>query len=179
MAHTTDKKQINEAIYTVLTTQYKKDAKEAHSAVEAEGYEVYKFNGSWWIHNSETGRKLYLQSSRNGYSRYIEGNGNGRHRKNQLSYREFPKFDFVGFLDKPLNTEWAEMHSYRHGENRFKQSKEALDSARWMVTYHNGHIDDIQKELADLQKQLIYHTEQKVKAEQKLVETRKNLGLLK
>ena len=179
MTHTTDKKQINEAIYTVLTTQYKKDAKEAHSAVEAEGYQISKFNGSWWIHNTGTGRKIYLHYVRGGYYSYIEGNGNGRHRKNQISYREFPKFDFVGFLDKPLNTEWSEMNSYRFQENRYSQNAEVLRSARWNVKYHTDSIARIQKQIEDLQKDLIYHAGQKAQAEQRLVETRKNLGLLK
>ena len=176
MTHTTDKKQINEAIYTVLTTQFKKNAKDAHQLVEAEGYQISKFDGSWQVRNNETGRKVWIQYSRGTGFSYLRGNGNSRIHK---FADDFSKFDCVGYLDKPLNDEWNEMNSYRFQENRFKQSADVLHSARWDVDYHTRQLASIQKQIEKLQEELVYHAGWKVKAEQKLVETRKNLGLLK
>ena len=172
--------EVNEAIYAVLTTQYKKDVKESHNIVEAAGYQISKFNGDWYIHNKETGRKLFAHYSKynDRYARryareYIDGNGNAK--KAKIS----EKFDFVGYLDKPLNTEWNEMKSYSFQENRYSKQAYVLKSARWEVEYHTEKLASIQKQIANLQKDLIYHAERKARGEQDLLSLRKSLGLVK
>lgn len=171
-----NKHEVNQAIYVVLTTQYKKDAKKAHSIVEAAGYQITKFNGDWHIRNDKTGRTVYIHypkyNSRS-YREYIDGNGNGK--KAKISR----KFNFVGYLEKPLNTAWREMKSYSFQENRYSQQATFLKSKRWNVKYHTDAIAEIQKKMEDLQKQLIYHAGEKVKSEQALLDVRKSLGLVK
>ena len=52
---------LNEAIYTVLTTKYKKQAREAFKRVQDAGYEVYKNNGHFHIYNASTGKTIYIE----------------------------------------------------------------------------------------------------------------------
>lgn len=178
MKGTYSRELVNEAIFTVLTTQFKKDAKEAHAIVEQAGYTISKFNGDWYIHNAETGRKVFIHYPKYNdrpYREYIDGNGNGK--RSKISQ----KFDFVGYLEKPLNTAWAEMQSWDYQLNRYEQQASTLKSARWSVKYHTEQIDRIQKEIeekiAKLQKDLLYHSQEKVRAEIHLKEVRKEFGL--
>lgn len=54
MEHRIDNETLNKAIYTVITTKYKKDAQEAHRLVESEGYVIYKDNGKFVVRNDKT-----------------------------------------------------------------------------------------------------------------------------
>ena len=180
MKGTYSRELVNEAIFTVLTEQFKKDAKEAHAIVEQAGYSISKMDGDWYLKNAETGRRVYMHVARRTYGMsYISGNGNDYGRRGGWRIRVSKKFDFVGYLEKPLNTVWEEMQNWNY--NRYEKQASTLKSARWDVKYHTEQIDKIQKEIeekiAKLQKDLLYHSQEKVKAEIHLREVREELGL--
>lgn len=178
------KAQVNEAIYEVCVHQFKKDAKESHAIVEAAGYEISKYDGDWRFYNAETDRRVYMHVVRryNDYGAdYISGNGNTYDRRGGWRIKASKKFDFVGYLDKPLNEEWARMHSWMFSANRYETQASKLNSARRDLKYYTEQIASVQealeKQVAELQRKLVYYSEQKVKAEMRLQEVRKELGL--
>ena len=178
--------ELNKAIWTVLTTQFKKDAKEAFKMVEENGYDVYKNGwGTWSIANPTTKRSLYI-----GYGKY----GSratlycGNHTTLTKTWRTISskeerevaeKFDFVNCLNTPVNVTYYEMRMDESRESKALLNYYKLKSAKSSINYESEDIDRIQKKIAELQADLIRATEKKVKADMKLNEVRKELGLVK
>jgi hypothetical protein len=71
------------------------------------------------------------------------------------------------------------MKSYSFQENRYSQQASFLKSKRWDVKYHTDKIAEIQKKMEELQRELVYHAGEQVKAEQALLDVRKSLSLVK
>lgn len=169
---------INEAIYKVLMTQFKKDiGAEALTLIKEAGYEIFKDNGNFNIKNPKTGRYVYIGS--NSYNLKVCTYGAGFNRYYPIGYKpENCKFDFAGYLEKPLNTEWYSRYiwaNYHPTEDRYR----TLYNARNTVRYEIEHIARIKKQISDLQADLERSLEYKIKKEISLKDTRRELGLIK
>ena len=80
------KEEINAAIYTVLTTQYKKNAPEAFEIVKAAGYAYDKNNGKFDVYNEKTHRRISL-SDGGWYKNYWIKVTHGYYMANTTTYR--------------------------------------------------------------------------------------------
>ena len=167
------KEEINNAIYKVLITQYKQDAKEAHKIVKEVGYEVYKYDGSFGVRNPKSYRSVHID-----FSKY-SNRGTlliGSKRKRFDSCVELKPVDFVGQLET-TRTAWQDPY--------FDEESEAL--TKYHNIKHNEYMaksydDDIKKtleEIADLQKKIIRYTEYKAEYKAKAENYRKEYGLKK
>ena len=165
--------ELNKIIVKVMSTQFKKDAKEAHTAVEAAGYQIEKYNGSFMIINPETGRTVYIQYPKCGYGR-AKIFGDYRWKKS-MEWKD-EKFDFVGFLNKPINEAWHKAQ-WSTVFNPVMEKYSKLKSARWNVQYHESEIEKIEKEMKKLQERLMYHAVQKDKDLQNLANVKRELGI--
>lgn len=176
------KEQVNEAIYTVLTTQFKKQAPEAFNIVKAAGYEYEKNNGQFAVKNKETDRYIYL-SDGGYYNHYYTEVHYGWYRQHvtkfegpdrDLNVKE--KFDFVGCLDKPMNRIWFEMHQqvdFSEAVSKFHN----LQQKKCYVQYREDDIKRIQNQMEKLQKELMSAMKYKVQYEQDVINYKKELGL--
>lgn len=173
---------LNEAIFGVLCTQFKKDMdKEALKMIEDAGYEIHKGSGCYYIKNPVTKREIYVK-----YSYY------GNYRINFNWYRQEARFeigngcpfDFVNCLNKPINTMWynlGRVSEYRPTLDKYEKIKRA----RWDVNYHKREVENIvneklqklYKQIEELTKDVQYHTERRVEAQEELDELKKSFGL--
>lgn len=185
MQGTMTREQVNAAVWQVLMHQYKKDAKEAHEIVKQAGYSIEKLSGCWRVYNEKTGRSVYVNE---GNSRsYLCRTTNSDQRIGWKAWepesvrKVAKKFDLVGFLDKPVNRDWAAVRQAQSGwaMNRFERSARQLKDARWSVRHHTDRIKSMQAQIAKLQEQLLREAQEQVKAEQRLQQVRKELGLVK
>lgn len=169
---------INAAIYRVLTTQFKKDiGEEALTMIKEAGYEFFKNNGRFHIKNPATERYVYISEGYRGLK--INTYAVGFSRYYNISYHpEKCKFDFAGYLEKPLNSEYYTRYEW----GNFKPTAEkfrTLSNARNNVDYEQRAIIRVKKQIADLQAQLERGIRYKVKYELELENTRKKLGLIR
>lgn len=164
---------LNEAIYKVMTTQYKKDAKEEHKMVEAAGYEIYKSDGSFTVRNDETHRELCIDY-KGYYSVLYTRSRSIRFRKN-----EGLKFDFVGYLSKPRHdiNDFLDKDGYYKDRSKALQKYQMLERAKHHVEYEKNQLEEIKKKIASLQNELVRTAKFVVKAEADVNETRVKIGL--
>ena len=174
---------LNEAIWTVLTTQFKKEAKEAFKTVKENGYEVYKNGcGTWTVHNPHTRRSIHIE-----YGRYYRRTTlfHGYYTTQSRTWKDATeervvatKFDFVNCLKTYQNDEYYRTVN-KDDRSTAKKKYERLTGAKWSVKYENDRIAKIQADIAKLQAELIKATENKVKDEMTLKQVRQELGLVK
>lgn len=174
---------LNKAIWKVLVTKFKKDAKEAFEMVQDNGYEVCKNGcGTWTVTNPQTKKFIYL-SYRNSYRiKSILYYGNYTSQSVQIGYKEentiAAEFDFVNCLATPINKVWEEMRR-KANISKSLEAYNKLESAKWRRDYEEKQIEWLQAEIAKLQKELVRHAGFKVEAEQKVTEVRRELGLIR
>ena len=162
---------LNEAIYTVLTTKYKKDAKEAFKMVEDAGYEMRKWDGWFIIENIKTKKHLYIDSHcYNPKLKFIRGSRIDK----QINITESWKFDFVNYLNTPYNEEYYRFPKWKEINNN---RREMLRHAKWVVEFRNEELDKVKAELEDAQRRLVRIAQRQAEAELELKQTRKELGL--
>ena len=187
MKNTTfSKEQVNAAIWTVLRTQYKKEAKEAFDIVKAAGYEYEKLNGAFTVRNPETRKRISLQTG--GYSwrdnEYV-----------QITYGYYmcqvtkftgvdryknakEKFDYVNCLNTPINdVYWTEVKSSTYDSSTAVAKYDRIQSCKRRIKWREEDIEKIQKQLIELQEKLVRLGAEKMAAEQNLRAVRKELGL--
>lgn len=162
---------LNKAIATVLTHQYKKDAKEAHAIVENAGYGITKNNGHFEVYNRKTDKRIYVVENRLGRF-FIAFNPH----KRKVNFTE--KFDFVNCLETPLNKEyWDMVYNRSYGYTEGQMKREALKSARWSVKYEMECLMKIDAEIEKLKKDRERRLEWLAKAKENLATKKKELGL--
>lgn len=176
---------LQQAIIKVMTTQYKKDAKEAHQIVEAAGYTITKNNGHYYIRNEKTHRHcciIYCGVCRQGFRYVVEWGSMGYGSKafyvgydNKISSIEWIPFDFVAMLNKPYNKE--PYYDNVWNKSVAKERYNTIRSTRNTLQYKNEEIDKCLKEMNWLQKHLIELTEDKCKWETRLNEYLEEYGL--
>lgn len=169
-----DRQELNKAILTVLTTQFKKDAKEAHQIVEDAGYEIYKYDGAFRVANKETHRVVYATWS--WYGTYIHSNLRRYKFENEKGKMPVIPFDFVGCLNKAINAESP--YVWRMEEvNKATLNYRRISHDKNSIKYAQERIAKIKKEIASLTDELIREVSDLKEAEIRLENTRKDLGL--
>lgn len=167
--------ELNEAIYKVIETQFKKDMGEALRIVEGAGYKVSKWDSRFYVKNTTTGREVCLRECYKGYA--VHGNGNV---KCKFSWDGKCLIDFIGYLNKPFNTEWYKVQAMRSDWRSATWYKwDRLRSAKQCIKYEKDNIEKVKKDIANLQKRLENAIRSQVRYEQSLVEVRKELKLIK
>lgn len=165
---------LNEAIYEVLTTQFKKDAKEAHKMLTDYGYEVKKYCGRWYVKNPTTQKEISAFYNDWRYSWFFCYGYDKRIPMNR-------KIDFVNCLNTPIN---KNVYNYSFYINNFQRNADKLKSAKRSITYEEKRINEIKAEVQSLterinvlQDRLVDATEEKGRRVRRLAEVRKELGL--
>lgn len=159
---------LGQAIYAVLTTQFKKDAKDAHAIVEGAGYVIYKNDGHFHVKNRETRRVLFIKELYCGWALF----GNYGNMLVKFDRPEKLKVDLVGYLNKPAKFE--EFNPYRNNAEKLYKT---LQDRKWDVEWEDREIDEIIKKMKKLQDDLVWHTERRAKARTELENIRKQYGL--
>lgn len=168
-------KEVNEAILKVLSTQYKKDAKEAHKIVEAAGYEIYKSNGCFTIKNPKTYRYIQWTQCRWRYNYKLITTTKDIYFDN---WKEL-KINFVNYLNKPINRDKERGDNMWGCSSKLKEKYDSLCNHKMSIEYHTREIER-QKALIEKTKKDIEYHERRIKEEKdSLEETRKKLGLKK
>ena len=168
-------KEINEAILKVLSTQYKKDAKEAHKIVEAAGYEIYKSNGCFIIKNPETYKYIQWTECRRKYNYKLITT------TQDIYFDDWKdlKINFVNYLNKPINRDKERRDNMWGCSSKLKEKYTLLRDHKMMIEYYSKEIKR-QKASIEKAKEEITRCEKRLKEEKdSLEETRKKLGLKK
>ena len=168
--------ELNNAIYTVITTQYKKEAKEAHELVTAYGFGIWKQDGHFHVCNKETHKSVYV--SYEGWKErkiYLDGLlGEWV----TVGYDQECKVDFVSFLTKPKNMEYYQaMHRDYNYSSAVEKSKN-LAHLKYMSKSYSEDIEDAREKIDKLLKDIEHFTEMKVMYEQDLAKARVEYGLV-
>lgn len=171
-----EKQELNNCIKHVLLHQFKKDMdKDAIKQVEDAGFTIVKVQGGYEIKNKKTDRWVRIQSG----SRYTYIHNNMK--TVTIRWDEPILFDFVNFLNKELNMAWAELqwHGWNNpvGLNKYRDMASRLTSAKWDKNYYETQIKETRQKIAELQAGLEDKIRKAVKAEERLNEVRKELGL--
>ena len=178
MARTNE--ELNKAIWTVLTTQFKKNAKEAFQTVQENGYEVCKnCGGTWTVRNPHTKRFVYIQFGDRRTTLYY-GNYTTQMKRWRTSQEEAvvaAQFDFVNCLKTPNNSAYYDMLHIQNAESKAAEQYSRIRSAKWSIEYETKRIAKIQADIARLQAELVKATESRVKDEMTLKQVRQELGL--
>ena len=167
--------ELNEAIFKVMNTQFKKDMGEALKIVEGAGYKVSKWDSRFYVKNEKTGRELCLRDTYKGYA--VHGNG---YVKCKFNWDKTCLMDLVAYLEKPFNTDWYKAQAMRsdwRSPTYYKCYR--LKNAKHDISYEKNAIEDIKKEITKLQRRLESAIRAQVRYEQNLIEVRKELGLAK
>lgn len=166
--------ELRQAIFTVLTTQFKKDMGGADKIVEDAGYLVRKGQGGYEVYNPKTQRCLYINGN---YQKYIHYSWYG---KNYAFYPdEGCKFDFVGALNKPFNKEWYDILDHRYETNPTRKKYEELAWAKKRIAWRQEDIKKAYKAIEAAQKELERAVRWEVEAKNDLKAVRAKLGLAK
>ena len=166
---------LNEAIYEVIRTQFKKDMGEALKIVEGAGYEVTKWDGRFYVRNKKLNKDVCIREGHRGFK--IVGNG---YDKCKFGWDDVCRMDFVGYLNKPSNTEWYAVQALRNdwrSPTFYKYMR--LRDARGAVEYNRKEIGRLRKQIADLHATLDKCVADRAERAQKLLNVRKELGLIK
>lgn len=166
---------LNEAIYKVISTQFKKDMGDALKIVENAGYKVTKWDGRFYVKNETTRRELCLREGYKGYK--VCGNG---YDKCRFGWNDVCPMDLVGYLNKEINRNWYELEFARNDWMSPTWRKYTmLKDAKSNIKYNETAIEKLRKEIAEKQNILERCIADAVRREQKLTEVRKQLGLIK
>ena len=168
-------KEVNEAILKVLSTQYKKDAKEAHKIVEAAGYEIYKSNGCFTIKNPRTYKYIQWTQCRWKYNYKLITT------TKDIYFDDWKdlKINFVNYLNKPINNDKQYIDSDCFYTSKAKDKYVSLRCIKTYIEYHNREIERQKVLIEKAKKDIEYHEKRLKEEKDSLEETRKKLGLKK
>lgn len=163
-------KELNNAIYTVITTQYKKDAKEAHDLVTAYGYSVSKYDGRFRVISKSTGKAVYVCFQSYICRRFSLGYNTADQERNMRSSVEYKpcRIDFVNFLEKPFNKTWYDMTSYYPRHSRAVSKFREIKDVKWDIKYYGDKMNELKGQIARLEDEMISYSRRQVIAEENL-----------
>lgn len=176
---------LNEAVYRVITTQFKKNMDGADKVVEEAGYRVIKTDGRFavrTVRNNGRCRDIEFGETSRGY-KLIAWNGDMQRVYRYATLDELKKFNFEAFLNAPINVAYAEarvLDEYRFGGYTDTQRK--MGRLRDVKAYIRYKVDDIEKykkQIADLQEKIEDAIRRQVQYEGDLRNLRKEYGLIK
>lgn len=164
--------ELNKAIFTVITSRFKKDCAEAYKAVTAAGYTIRKGDKSFMVISEETHRHIYLSGD------YLCFGWYECQRKRIKNVNLFA-FDYANCLNTPVNHAWYKDVRYYADRKPTRVKYDDLKSARWSRDYDVDRLNALQNQIADLQKRLISAAQSVSRSEQKLKDVKRELGLVK
>lgn len=175
-----NREKLNAAIGIVVTSKFKKDAPEAFAVVAKAGYECFK-NGSseWEIYNPATKRRIWLTTARRGWGsdvRIIHGMYCNNVANFDTEDAAISKFDFVGCLDKPLNTEYYRCTRLDGKKTAVEKYDELKFKKRMMLSYDED-LTKIAEKIKKLQDELVRAACRRESYSRELADLRKELGL--
>lgn len=179
--------QVNKAIFDVLTTQFKKDAKEAHDIVKQAGYTTEKQAGGCYdVINEETRKRLTLFS----YSHervWIPSKGYSDYRMHIYRFETYTAttsrrivfkrkddeptpcpIDFIGILNTPINDEYREALRLQNQGSHAREAYADIKSCCWSIDYEEREIELKRREIERLQDAII-------RSKERINESRKRL----
>ena len=179
---------INDAIYNVLKANYKKDlVKGELKILERYGFTAKKESGRFRVYVIN-GNEMREVSLYDGYKEYKVQVYNGI---TYIAYRfktdedRATKFNYFGFLTKPVNRDYIKMLEYRgeryvySGHTPYLKKKYKLNTTKHSVECARERVTTIEKQIADLQRQLEDAITNRVRLEMELRCVRKEFGLIK
>ena len=186
---------INEAILKVLTAQFKKDEPEAFEMVSNHGYKTSKWNGHWEVRNEATLRCLWGSEENWWNSRlhryapclYLRCGGCTVYEKKVW---RADKFDYVGFLNKPIN-QWATDEKYKTWQDtdwgEARRTYERLMHCKSNIKYYEksleSEIETFNRKMKEIsesyQRNVNYYTRALKDAREELKALYKETGLKK
>lgn len=180
MDHRIDNETLNKAIYTVITTKYKKDAQEAHRLVESEGYVIYKDNGKFVVRNDKTYKAIsggihpmwqyYIISIKDaGYPTRVT--------RDFKHYAHTDKMNLVSYLDTPHNMAWQGVRERVDRQPNTRGKFWRFISERRNKDYHAREVERIREQIATLTERLEQEIRADVKAQADYKAYRKEIGL--
>ena len=178
---------INDYIYRVLTTKYKKDDPEAFKLVENMGYEIYKYDGTFGVKNPETGAHVRISDP---YKRYKSLIGIGRaYAKKRTDITTFRNVDFERALSDPNKEkrnarrevetrEWNRLNWGNPKTEKFKSAKHDVDYHTKSIQEAKERLENvIQSAIKSYESDFAYHTKERERAEKELANLREEYGL--
>ena len=169
-------KELNDAIYTVITTQYKKDAKEAHKLVESYGFDIWKYDGHYRVGYKDTHKAVYILSQGWRYTNfYLDGRQDPYKR---LESGQECKVDFVRFLTKPKNEEYRHVRWLECQESASAKKYDDIRHAKYMAHSYAEDIENAKKKIDEAVKRLEYCMEMKTRYDLDLAKLRVEYGLV-
>lgn len=176
---------LNEAVYKVIATQFKKNMDGADKVVEEAGYRVMKTDGRFAVRTvRENGRcrDIEFGETYRGY-KLIAWNGNSQRVYRYDTIDDLKKFNFEGFLTAPINVAYADaeaLNEYRYGGYTETQRKMGrLRDAKSYIRYKADDIKKYKKQIAELQEKIEDAIRRQVQYEDDLRNIRKEYGLIK
>lgn len=168
------KDNINEAIFKVLTTKYKKDAQDAFKLVEEAGYRCYKEGGRFEVYNPDTDRRIYVTKPYRGTYIIVHTGMYMRQTTRFKREADMKVMDFANCLEKPVNTEFYREVPQRRAAGVYESK---IKMPRRMVKSYEDDIESYQKQIEKLQQRIIYAAQRKAEYEMKIREAKKELGI--
>ena len=176
---------INEAVYKVIATQFKKNMDGADKVVEEAGYRVMKTEGRFAVRTVRDNgrcRDIEFGETYKGY-KLIAWNGNRQRIYKYKTIDDLKKFDFEGFLTAPINVEYAEaeaLNDYRYGGfNETQRKMSRVRDAKAYIRYKADDIAKYKKQMLELQEKIEDAIRRQVQYENDLKNIRKEYGLIK
>ena len=154
------REELNNAIFTVLKTQFKKEAPEAFKTVEQAGFKIEKYNGTFEVKADNFKSVQLMKWNSLQYRIYLRFSYNQNVQHNCFYYRNPCPIDFVGYFESPIK---KRENPYYHniGWGKWKDCSDAV--ASYYILIHNKQKAinsikaDIQRErerIASLQRQI-------------------------
>ena len=165
--------ELNNALFTVMTTQFKKNMREEVATVEAAGYKVEKYGGVYRVRNPKTDKVVYIDGK---CRSYVHTNGNAKGVE-VVVWKNDCRVDFVGMLEKPINTEWNELYWRQAGATNYRQKADRLIHARRNVEWKKQDIERRKEQIRSLQEAILRDLHYEAEYEARLTAVRKELGL--
>ena len=162
---------LREAIITVLTTKYKKDAPEAFKMVKEAGYRVEKTGMAWAIKNPDTNRILYAQTrfDWDAYDTVWEIFYNWNKRPVPVNNTAF---DAVAFLNTPLRPKYEAFVF-----SKAKSVYQDIEHHKYWIDNYNRKMEEAQEAIRRAQRDLVYYAQRAKEEEIKLNNVREANGL--
>lgn len=170
--------ELNQAMLKVMTTKYKKDAKEAHKLVEDYGYEIVKRNGMFWVIHPKTKKYIYIDEvyGYGGYYYYV--NYCSGTKKVYIKKRPdiLNNFDFVNCLGTPENTAYRDsIWRERYCSTKYKEIRKSIKDTKRCIMWEECDIKNTEHKIKNLQDKLMYYATRKNEYEKHLNELRKQV----
>ena len=172
-----DNEFLNTQIYIVLTTKFKKDAKDAFKTVEEAGYTITKNgNGTWTIRNPHNDKSICVSEEKHSWSKGTYRNFYHINKQCTLS----SKIDFVNCLKIDRNSDWFDIiwKPVNESSNAVRIYNDKIGISRRMANLYRKNIEDYQKQITKLQEKMMKASVMIAEYEAKADAGKRELGLM-